>query len=122
MLYRISKTFTFEAAHQLTTLPASHKCSRLHGHSYRVRITLAHPELTRDGFIRDYAELNFIKEAIAKGFDHRNLNEVLGNAIPPTAECLSKVFFDLAERVLGNFVEKAEVSETQNTWAEYGRH
>ena len=34
----IWKDFTFEAAHRLPNLPEGHKCTRLHGHSYRVRI------------------------------------------------------------------------------------
>ena len=31
----IFKEFTFEAAHRLPYVPDDHKCSRLHGHSYR---------------------------------------------------------------------------------------
>ena len=34
----IWKDFTFEAAHRLPNLPPDHKCARLHGHSYQVRI------------------------------------------------------------------------------------
>ena len=37
---RIFKEFTFEAAHLLPNLPEDHKCRRLHGHSFRVRLTL----------------------------------------------------------------------------------
>ena len=32
--------FRFEAAHRLPKVPEGHKCARLHGHSYRVRITI----------------------------------------------------------------------------------
>ena len=35
MFVRLSKTFHFEAAHDLPTFPADHKCRRLHGHSFR---------------------------------------------------------------------------------------
>lgn len=34
----IYKEFQFEAAHRLPYVPEGHKCSRLHGHSFRVRI------------------------------------------------------------------------------------
>src|SRR5690606_9302411 len=35
----IWKEFTFESAHRLPNVPPTHKCARLHGHSYRVRLT-----------------------------------------------------------------------------------
>jgi 6-pyruvoyltetrahydropterin/6-carboxytetrahydropterin synthase len=31
----IFKEFIFEAAHRLPNVPVGHKCSRLHGHSWR---------------------------------------------------------------------------------------
>ncbi|MGB1561182.1 MAG: 6-pyruvoyl trahydropterin synthase family protein, partial [Sinimarinibacterium flocculans] len=34
------KDFRFEAAHLLPKVPEGHKCARLHGHSYQVRITI----------------------------------------------------------------------------------
>ena len=39
-MYRISKIFTFEAAHYLPHVPPGHKCGQLHGHSYRLEIIL----------------------------------------------------------------------------------
>jgi 6-pyruvoyltetrahydropterin/6-carboxytetrahydropterin synthase len=35
----IFKVFSIEAAHRLPNLPAGHKCSRLHGHSFRIEST-----------------------------------------------------------------------------------
>lgn len=35
---KIFKDFHFEAAHRLPNVPDAHKCSRLHGHNYKVRI------------------------------------------------------------------------------------
>ena len=37
---QIWKAFQIEAAHRLPNLPASHKCARLHGHSFRVELHL----------------------------------------------------------------------------------
>ena len=39
----LRKTFQFEAAHLLPHLPKSHKCRRLHGHSFRVEIAVSGP-------------------------------------------------------------------------------
>ena len=40
MIVRLSKTFHFEAAHDLPTFPDGHKCRRLHGHSFRVEVVV----------------------------------------------------------------------------------
>ena len=53
----IYKDITFEAAHLLPNLPAGHKCSRLHGHSFLVRITLDGPIDKETGWVEDFAEL-----------------------------------------------------------------
>src|SRR5690606_26317636 len=37
----IYKEFTFEAAHRLPFVPEGHKCARLHGHSFMVRISVS---------------------------------------------------------------------------------
>lgn len=36
----IYKDFHFEAAHKLPYVPEGHKCGRLHGHSFMVRLEL----------------------------------------------------------------------------------
>ena len=41
MKMELRKTFQFEAAHLLPLLPKSHKCRRLHGHSFKVEIVVA---------------------------------------------------------------------------------
>ena len=38
MTTEIFKEFTFEAAHKLPNVPEGHKCGRLHGHSFVVRL------------------------------------------------------------------------------------
>ncbi len=35
------KDFTFEAAHRLPHVPEGHKCGRLHGHSFMVRLEIS---------------------------------------------------------------------------------
>lgn len=78
MNVRLTRSFTFEAAHHLPRAPEGHKCRRLHGHSFRVEVTVEGPMDPETGWFLDYGE---IKEAVAPirdALDHRYLNEIPG--------------------------------------------
>lgn len=83
----ISKEFSFSASHQLHGLPEDHQCSRLHGHNYKVIVSIA-GSIKEPGFVIDYAELDFFKKWIDQVLDHRHLNDVMD--INPTAENLAE--------------------------------
>ncbi len=42
-MMEIYKEFTFESAHRLPNVPEGHKCRRLHGHSYWVKVGVVGP-------------------------------------------------------------------------------
>ncbi len=89
----IWREFTFEAAHHLPKFPDGHKCKRLHGHSYSVRIYVV-GEIDETGIIIDFATISDVwKEYCHSVLDHRCLNEVRGLE-NPTAEYLSRWIFD----------------------------
>ena len=69
--------FTFEAAHRLENVPDGHKCKRLHGHTYEVRIEITGEIQERLGWVIDYAEIALAWEQVFKKVDHQNLNDVL---------------------------------------------
>ena len=58
MNMELRKTFQFEAAHLLPRLPKSHKCRRLHGHSFKVEIVVAGECDPRLGWVMDYADIS----------------------------------------------------------------
>src|SRR6185295_4879994 len=74
----LSKQFTFEAAHSLPNVPAGHKCARLHGHSFRVEVTVKGPVDPRTGWLMDFAELKALFKPLEEQLDHRHLNEIPG--------------------------------------------
>lgn len=120
-MYRIEKTFRFSAAHQLTHLLAhtpDHKCARLHGHSYTVRVTLERETLDADGFVLDYALLEPVERYIDTVLDHQNLNEVLGLGTHTTAEAISQALYERFKPELP-LIAAVAVSESPDTWAEY---
>jgi 6-pyruvoyltetrahydropterin/6-carboxytetrahydropterin synthase len=123
-MHRISKRFTFDAAHKLPGLPSWHKCARLHGRTYTVEVVLSAPShsLIGPGFVADFADLNPVKSYIDSTLDHRNLNEVLPH-IAPTSELLAKHLYEWCDDNLtlpvDARVDSVRVSETPSTWAEF---
>jgi len=70
-MYKISKQFTFSAAHQLRGLDSCHPCSRLHGHNYKIELHLKSDILNQHGFVVDYNELSIFKNYIDTTFERR---------------------------------------------------
>lgn len=83
----IYKRWRFEAAHRLTGVPPSHKCSVTHGHSYEIEVRLKGPVDPQTGFVMDFADLAAACEPLRKQLDHAVLNEIEGLE-NPTSENL----------------------------------
>lgn len=70
----VTKTFTFDSAHQLTGHDG--KCANLHGHTYKVEIALKGPVIgpydpAKEGFVMDFYDLSRIaKEGLIDKLDH----------------------------------------------------
>lgn len=115
-MFTITKEFNFSASHQLTHLPPGHKCARLHGHNYVVKIELEAEQVNSDHFVVDYGELSPLKDYLDNSLDHRHLNDVL--SFVPTAENLAAhLYFWCQER--WPQVAAIHVSETPKTWATF---
>ncbi|MGD9841677.1 MAG: 6-pyruvoyl tetrahydropterin synthase family protein, partial [Steroidobacteraceae bacterium] len=56
----IFRIFTIEAAHRLPNVAAGHKCSRLHGHSFRIELHISGEVDPLTGWIMDFAEVKAI--------------------------------------------------------------
>jgi 6-pyruvoyltetrahydropterin/6-carboxytetrahydropterin synthase len=78
MKMELRKTFQFEAAHLLPRLPETHKCRRLHGHSFKVEIAVSGQRDEKTGWLMDYADISAAFLPIWEKLDHYYLNEVAG--------------------------------------------
>lgn len=67
---RLFKEFTFEAAHRLPNVPAEHKCSRLHGHSFVVKISVDGEVGETTGWVMDFGEIKVAFKPILERLDH----------------------------------------------------
>lgn len=118
-MFTISKEFHFEAAHALTHLPSDHKCYAMHGHSYRVELVSESRMTSHLGWVHDFGDFDRFKTFLDEQYDHKVLNDVLGNSINTTAEMLAMQLFRVA-RMLGlSFVVEVRVHETAKTCAVY---
>lgn len=93
-MFTITRSFEFAAAHHLTAVPNTHKCARVHGHTYRVVLEAQAVDLDERGMVVDYAELDWIATKVRRVVDHRDLNEVLNGET--TAEQIAVWIHSLA--------------------------
>ena len=88
----MTRSFHFEAAHQLPWHAG--KCRHLHGHSYRLEVTVAGP-IGPQGIVVDFADVAaVVGREVVDRYDHRYLNDLLDN---PTAELLAQQIWKALE-------------------------
>jgi 6-pyruvoyltetrahydropterin/6-carboxytetrahydropterin synthase len=104
----VFKEFKFHAAHYLTKVPEGHKCAKLHGHTYKVRVECA-GNIGHRGWVRDFAEFNEAMAPLLEQLDHSSLNEILPN---PTCEHLCLWIVDRVDVVN---LTRLEVWETDTS-------
>ena len=101
---RIYKEFSFEAAHFLPSAPPGHPNARVHGHSFRVRVTLDGEPDETTGVVM---HLDDVESAVAdarEALDHHFLNEVDGLS-QPTLERISIWLWERLHNRLPGFAE-----------------
>lgn len=113
----IFKEFVFEAAHRLPHVPAGHKCSRLHGHSWRGVIYVQGPVDDRTGWIMDFADIKARFQPVYDRLDHHYLNDVPGLE-NPTSEIVARWIWRQLKPALPQ-LSKVIVHETCTSGAIY---
>ena len=131
-MYKISKTFQFDAAHRLTF--HKWKCFNVHWHRYTVNIELASPDTDPNGFIKDFSDLTWIKNRLDDNRDHGYIYYTSDEVwiflkekwykifdfgkLEPTAENMAKFLYTLiAEKE--SLISKVTIYETPTSLAEY---
>ncbi len=89
MVMEIYKEFTFEAAHLLPFVPPGHKCARLHGHSFYIRIVVSGEVQADTGWVMDFSDIKTQFDPIYQQLDHYYLNDIEGLE-NPTSENLAR--------------------------------
>ena len=108
--FLLSAEATFAAAH---TLPGVDMCSRMHGHNWRVRVTVhfAAEQLDERGMGVDFRDLERWAREAVEDFEHRYLNELEAfRDRLPTAETIARLVADRVGRALSNHPSGAAVA------------
>lgn len=72
----LRKEYRFEAAHFIHNHPG--KCRNMHGHSYRLFVSLAGKADPETGMIMDFEALSaIVRERVLQKLDHRFLNDLI---------------------------------------------
>lgn len=135
---KITKSFTFDAGHRLSNYEG--KCKNLHGHTYKVEITIK-GTLDKIGMLIDFGTLKEVyNKTVDAKFDHKlilfqddplnkKIQEVSPEAVVmvpynPTAENFAKDIFNMVADGLDDLkapglVDKIRVYETPTSYAEF---
>jgi 6-pyruvoyltetrahydropterin/6-carboxytetrahydropterin synthase len=101
---RIYKEFGFEAAHFLPSAPPGHLNARMHGHSFRVRVTLDGEPDAKTGLVMHLDDVEAAIGDAREALDHRLLNEVEGLS-QPTLERIAVWLWDRLHNRLPGLAE-----------------
>lgn len=112
----VFREFGFEAAHRLPFVPDGHKCSRLHGHSFRVEVHVCGDVDPATGIMIDFADIKAAFAPLQNRLDHFYLNDVEG-LDNPTSENLARWIWDHLDASLP--LAQVVVRETCTTGAVY---
>jgi 6-pyruvoyltetrahydropterin/6-carboxytetrahydropterin synthase len=91
MIAEIYKEFHFEAAHRLPFVPAGHKCARLHGHSFQVRLSVRGDVDPATGWVLDFSDIKQHFAPLHDQLDHHYLNDIEGLENPTSEPTLSNL-------------------------------
>jgi len=111
--FLLSSETTFSAAH---TLPGAGACEQMHGHNWRVRLTVRVDEAQLDGHGMgiDFRTMDEIVQASVSDFDHAYLNNIEPfKDRPPTAELIAREVYRRSLALLEKVSPTANIAEVE---------
>ena len=114
---RITQAFRFEAAHRLPNVPATHRCFRMHGHSYRVELVLEGPVDAHSGFVVDFFDIEATFAPVLAQLDHHCLNDVAGLENPTAENIATWIWNQIRPRL--PLLRTVRLFETHDSLVEY---
>ena len=109
-MYQLQCEGDFSAAHRLREYNG--ECERLHGHNWRVRVTIESERVDRLGMVIDFKEVKRSLGEVLDEMDHAYLNDLESFAEQnPTTENVAKLIYEkLSARLSEKGARLAEVT------------
>jgi 6-pyruvoyltetrahydropterin/6-carboxytetrahydropterin synthase len=108
-MYSLTVRDHFDAAHSLRGYDG--ECSRLHGHTWDVEVTVEGETLDGIGILYDFKRLKADLRSVLDSYDHQYLDEVAPfDAMNATAENLARVAYEHLADLVGPGVRVSEVA------------
>lgn len=117
MQLELKSHFQIESARYLPNLPKTHPCAHMHGHSFKIVLSLMGDIDPAIGWVIDYNDINAAVKPILGLIDHKVLNEVPGLE-NPTSELLAVWLYERIKKVLPQ-LRRVTVAETPLTECSY---
>jgi len=120
-MYHLTIHTHFAAAHNLINYQGD--CENLHGHNWKVEVTVGAKELDKAGLGIDFKILKRDTKALLETLDHKYLNELEPfKTVSPSSENIACFLFGKLSEILNNgnvIVEKVNVWESEYACASY---
>ena len=113
----VYKKFNIESARSIPKLPKTHPCHHIHGHSFKIIISVKGPVNKQNGFVTDFQDIDDAFSPFKKELDHSYLNNIEGLQ-NPTSENICIWIWDKIQSSLPN-IYKIEIKETDSTGCIY---
>ncbi|MCK4423549.1 MAG: 6-carboxytetrahydropterin synthase QueD [Candidatus Omnitrophica bacterium] len=115
-MYKVTITDYFSGAHNLREYKG--KCENLHGHNWKVEVTVTSKKLDNIGMVMDFKDLKKIVSNILSVLDHHYLNEIsYFKQVNPTSENIAKFVYS---RVQEKLTPKQLKVDTVRIWETAG--
>jgi 6-pyruvoyltetrahydropterin/6-carboxytetrahydropterin synthase len=123
-MFEVSIDYSFAAGHALRDYKG--KCENIHGHNYKVRVTVEGENLDSTGLLVDFVDLRQAVKTIVNRLDHQFLNDLSPfDRVNPSAENIARYFSQELESKVqqnGARLHSVTVWETDNSFATYRAH
>jgi 6-pyruvoyltetrahydropterin/6-carboxytetrahydropterin synthase len=122
-MFRVSVEETFSSGHALRGYKG--KCENVHGHNYRVQVSIEGQQLDGIGLLVDFTHVKHALRGIISEIDHQFLNDLEPfKTVNPSAENMAKYFHEqmtarLPALPAGAKLTEAVVWETDTACAVY---
>jgi len=120
-MYELKITSQFAAAHQLREIRGG--CENLHGHNWKIEVSVIGSELGKDGLLIDFRVIKGETKKIMDELDHKFLNELapFKNTEPSSENITCHIFESLSQRLNTEKVKISKVTawESDSACASY---